>query len=251
MEVARATAEDLRAILAWLEREYIEDGEEVGFWNNRRIIDQALEEEELWVIRDQGEAVAYQVGNYAADIANVRKDRQRQGYGSALFEAALARAYADNVNVMKGECSPRTSLPFWEQHGFERYGDMTDSGQLTVRRILSRRHDVPAHLPRVVVTIEFCPEAAFHGDDVGPIAVHHVSGGRDSEGAIHLDQRVLALKDSEPDHRDLAVRIIVDGAELCFTKAKYPEARDAGVVDDWIGGSFYLDVVRPPRGARA
>jgi GNAT superfamily N-acetyltransferase len=245
LQVVRATKEDLRTILGWLEREYVEDGSETGFWNNRNIITNALTYEELWVIRDRGEAVAYQVGDYAADIANVRKDRQRQGYGTALFEAALARAYADNVNVMKGECMPRTSLPFWQKLGFERYGDMSEWGQITVRRLLPRQHILPPDLPPADVLIEFLPEAALHREDVEAVASHRPRAGRRSDGTILLDQRIMALKDSEPDHRDLAIRITADDAILCCTKAKYPEAKALGVEDDRRGETYYIDAILP------
>src|SRR3546814_7002481 len=94
------------------------------FWCNRRIIENALEHGDLWVIRRGVEAVAVQVGDYAADIVSVRKDCRRQGLGDALFAASLQRAMNDNVNVLSIECSPRSSWTFWQRHGFERYGDL-------------------------------------------------------------------------------------------------------------------------------
>lgn len=125
MEVVKATQADLDSILAWLEREFHEENES-GFWHNRRIIADALDRGDLWVIRRRGEAVAYQVGDYAAAISNVRKDWQRKGLGTTLLHASVERAYRDNVNILEGEYSPRTSLPFWEKHGFVRYGDLSE-----------------------------------------------------------------------------------------------------------------------------
>src|SRR3546814_17581979 len=84
------------------------------------------------------EAVAVQVGDYAADIVSVRKDCRRQGLGDALFAASLQRAMNDNVNVLSIECSPRSSWTFWQRHGFERYGDLIAWGKNTQRRILRR-----------------------------------------------------------------------------------------------------------------
>ncbi len=244
MEVAKATSADLADILGWLEREYGEDGGE-GFWCNREIIRRSLEQGDLWVIRDGGEAVAFQVGDYSAAIANVRKDKQGQGFGTALFESSLARAMRDDVNVLAGECSPRTSLPFWQRHGFERYGDMSEWGIITVRRVLQRDFDLPVGLPRIEVTISFYPEAAAYGEDVPPFAVHAVTGARRGNGVVLLERRVIGLLDDEPGAGDVVVKIEVDGQERCFCQAKYDDAQEAGVERDWRGGAFYVDAVRP------
>ncbi len=242
MEVVGASAGDLATILAWLEREYAEDGGE-GFWCNRNIISRALEQGELWVIRRDSEAVAFQVGNYAADIVSVRKEHRRQGLGDALFAASLQRAQADDVNVLSIECMPRSSWSFWRRHGFERYGDLSEWGQITARRVLSRSFETPADLPDASVVITFYPEAAVYLRDVSPIAVHKVHGGRLNDGVIMLERRVIGLCDDEPEGKDLAIKIEVDGDLRCFGKAKHEEAVEAGVICDWKGGAFYVDVV--------
>jgi GNAT superfamily N-acetyltransferase len=242
--VERATREDLATVLGWLEREYRRDGE--GFWCNRNIIRRSFDRGELWIARHNGKAVAFQVGNYAPDILCVRKDRRHQGFGSALFEAALARAYEGNVNVLSGECSPPTSLPFWEKHGFERYGDMSDWGKIIVRRVLQRHFDIPASLPRATVAIAFFPESASYRQVVAPLAVHKVKAGRLADGALMLERRVIGLADDEPERRDLVVKIEVDDVVRCLCKAKYDEAQKAGVRRDYMGNTFYIDVVSPP-----
>lgn len=61
MTVSVATAEDLAKILCWLEYEYIESGTE-GFWCNRRLIAQSLDRSELYVVKYDGQAVAFQTG---------------------------------------------------------------------------------------------------------------------------------------------------------------------------------------------
>lgn len=237
-----ATSDDLGVVLGWLEREYREDGE--GFWCNRRIIERALDVD-LWVIRRDGEAVAFQVGDYAADIVSVRKPYRRQGLGDALFAASLERATRDNVNVLSIECMPRTSWSFWQRHGFERYGDLSEWGKITARRVLGRAFDLPRDLQSVDVEVAFYPEAASYGRGaVAPVAQHRVCGVRLDDGAVLLERRVIGLCDAEPEGKDLVVRIEVDGVLRCFCKAKYEEAEDAGVVRDWKGGAFYLDTVK-------
>lgn len=249
MDVVNATQADLDQILDWLEREYHEDGE-TGFWSNRNIISEALDRGDLYVIRRDGEAVAYHVGHYAADISNVRRACRRKGFGTALLEASIARAYRDNVNVLDGECSPRDSLSFWQKHGFERYGDMSERGKVTVRRVLPRSFDLPSDLPRVPVTIGFYPEEAtyYQATGIEPVAVHNVTGAHLDDGTVMLDRRVIGLPDDEPERKDLVVKVEVDGEVRCFCKAKYEEAGKAGVIHDWEGGCFYIDAIEPAEG---
>jgi GNAT superfamily N-acetyltransferase len=240
-DVVLGTKADLDQTLEWLEREYHEDGER-GFWCNRNLLPTALERGDFYVIRAGGEAVAFQLGHYAPSIANVRKDKQGQGFGTALLDASLARAHDDDVNVLDVECSPRTSLTFWEKHGFERYGDMSDWGKLTARRILNRSFELPSDAPRVPVTITFYPERIKYACDehVEPIAVHCVSGARLPDGAVMLERRVIGLDDGPGN---LVIKIEIDGEERYFDKAKYDDAEDAGVRHDWRGDNFYLDAV--------
>ena len=243
MAVEKATAADLAGILGWLEREYGEDGGE-GFWCNRRVIARSLDDGDLWVIRDGGEAVAFQVGDYAPAIANVRKDRQRRGYGTALFEAAVVRARRDDVNVLAGECSPRSSLPFWERRGFVRLGGADGPGPIEVCYVLDRAFELPTGLPPVEVVVGFYPEAALHHGGVPPAAVNRVAGRRREDGVVLLGRRVVGVPGPATRPGDLAIRIEEGGRERCFCKAKHDGAKAAGVVRD-RHGAFYIDALRP------
>ena len=59
-----------------------------------RVITRSFHEDhDLWVIREDGEAVAFQVSGYGTDIVCVRKDRRGRGYAGGLAlrgEAALS-----------------------------------------------------------------------------------------------------------------------------------------------------------------
>ena len=235
----RATKVDLAVMFDWLKREYQEDGE--GFWCNRRVIARSLKNGELWVIREHGDAVAFQVGDYGTDIVCVRKDRRRYGYGTALFEFSLARAFEANVNVLHGECSPPSSLPFWRNMGFERYGDLSPGAPINVRRVLHREHDVPAHLPKIEVGVSFFPEEALYKMGISAFKVHRLAGGL-VDSRVRLPYRVIGLAD-EAHPGDLVVKIVVDDDERYFWKAKYKEAKAAGVNCDREGHSFYVDEI--------
>lgn len=238
-----ATKRDLTDVLSWLKREYLED--DVGFWSNREIIKRSFEDEALWVIHENGSAVAFQVGDYATEILCVRKDRQRCGFGTALFKSSHARAMQDNLNALAGECSPQSSLPFWQKHGFERYHDPSGYGKITVRKVLKREYDVPAELPEVEVIISYYPEAVLYRPNVSPLEVYHLVGGLDRNGVIKIPQRVIGLANDEPKKRDLVVRIVVNGDERCFCKAKDSEAKAVGVLRQSKDNTFYIDEIAP------
>ena len=244
MATVKATEDDLKAILRWLEREYQEDGK--GFWSNRCVIRRSFfEDDDLWVIRENGEAVAFQVGDYGTDIVCVRKDRRCQGYGTALFESSLNRAHRDNVNVLAGECSPPTSLPFWQKMGFQQCGNSGPWGGIPVRRVLHREYQVPAELPKIEVAIGFYPEAALYSPDVPPLKFHRLTGGLADNGTIVLPHRVVGLNEDYTTNKDLVVRILADGDERGFCKAKHDKAKAAGVQYDSRGNTFYIDKVEP------
>jgi GNAT superfamily N-acetyltransferase len=241
VEVVKATQADLDYILGWLEREHKEEGG--GFWCNKRLIISALETDELTVIREDGKAVAFQVGNRAPEITSVRKDRQGQGYGTALFKAGLRRAIDEGLNVLNITCAPASSWAFWRRFGFEAIGPVHAWGEVKARRILERRHELPEGEP-ADVQIAFYPKEVTYGRDepVEPYAVHRPQAVRLSDGTIALEQRVIGMK---PDGiwGDLVIRIIVDGEERCFCKAKYDEAEAAGVIRNRLDGTYYLDQI--------
>ena len=239
----RASQQDLSVILDWLKREYQKDGE--GFWSNKNLIENSFEESSLWVIRDAGEAVAFQVGDYAADILCVRNDRQRRGLGRAMFEASLVRATENGVNVMRGECSPRSSLPFWKKQGFEPCSDPAGPGPIMVRRVLHREYDLPEDLPSVEVTICFFPQAILRFPDVSALSTSRLSGAVGPGGEIALPRRVIGLGDDEPSHADLVVKLVVDGSVRYFGKAKYVEAEAAGIQRDTTDNAFFTDKILP------
>jgi GNAT superfamily N-acetyltransferase len=240
------TPEDITCILAWLKHEYDEDGE--GFWCNRNLISDALNRPgDIWVIRRNGEAIAFQLGRYSADILSVRKDHRKIGLGAAHVQASVERALSDDVNALSVQCQPKESLGFWEQMGFVRYGDLEPYCDVKARRILQRTFDLPIASSPIEVVIGFYPESATYGDAKGvlPIAEHHLAGVHADDGSIMLDRRVIGLSDLGEEGQDTVVKVEVHSVVRCFCKAKYECARTVGVQHDWFGGTFFIDRVNP------
>lgn len=248
-DVTKATSEDLAFILQWLEREYREDDGN-GFWCNRRIISCSLDEDALWVIRRNGEAVAIQVGDYSADIVSVRKDHRNSGLGKALFDASLERAWLDNVNVLRVECKPESSFGFWKRMGFAQYGSCGQFDDIFVRHVIERRFDLPPERPKANVVISYYPEHALYGDDssIPPICRFSLVGAHLDDGSTMLERRALGINDEVPCCKDLVIKIEIDGDLRCFCKAKHEPARNAGVIHDIYGGAFYIDKIKPTSG---
>ena len=241
MQVETANLDDVEHILQWLLAEYKQD--EFGFWSNRGIIERAQTEGELWVIRIDGDPVAFQVGHYSADIVSVHQKHKRRGLGTALFKASLERAYRDDVNVLSGECEPRTSFPYWQKRGFIRYGNIGDYDDVTVYQVLHRNLPTPQGLPAIDVKIGFFTESALYSEGVNPFAEYHLSGFETGNSVVALDRRAIGPRLLVDNGKDVAVKINIDGKKIYFGKAKYDEAESFGVKEDYHGGAFYIDSI--------
>lgn len=239
MTIERATSNDLACILRWLKAEF--HREELSFWSSRDSISEAFEEGELWVIREGDDTVAFQVGTYSPLLVIVRGDKQRLGYGKMLVEAASLRASRDGIFALSVECPQGSPIEFWEKLGFKRCGEARMWGQVILRRGIERAIELPDDLPRLDVTIEFYPEAALRCPDVRPIAVHRLTGGLIDLSDVMLERRVVTFADAVPEGRDVAIRISINGVEICFCKAKHEKAQDHGVQRDASGSAFYID----------
>lgn len=245
-KVVEGRHEDITSILAWLKREHDEDGE--GLWCNHNLISDSLDRPgDIWVIRRNGEAVAFQLGRYSAEILSVRKDCRKMGLGRALVEASVERAFSDEVNALSVQCQPKESLGFWERMGFIRYGDFEPHDDIKARRILPRAFALPLAPSPVGVIIRFYPESVTYGDpkDVPPIATHHATGVKANDGSILLGQRIIEPSHPGDEARDIVIKIEVDGVVRCLCKAKYANAQAVGVQYDSLGDTYFIDRVNP------
>lgn len=250
MTVEQSKDEDLEYILHWLKAQWDDDGSCSGFWGNRNIIRKAHEEtSEMWVVREDGKAIAFQVGRYSPDITCVKDTHQRKGYGTALFQAGLERAHADNVTMLSGECSPAASLPFWIKMGFKQIGDGSGYGQgIPVEMYLERRLKLPEGDGVLDVEVELYvyPENALYGKAAPLPLVSAKPEARMMRGEtrVHLGERFL-IPDANDAIRDPALKVLVNGEQLYFNKAKYPGAEELGVQDD-PRGCRYIDFLDVP-----
>lgn len=233
MKVQRATPEDLSCLLKWLKDEF--NQEEFSLWSNRESICEALEDGDLWVIREAGEAVAFQVGKHSPRFVNVRKDRHGRGYGTMLVEAAIQRASRDGIVALWVECPRGSSIEFWEKLGFKRNGDMGEWSRITLRRVIERNFELPHDESLVDVTMTFYSQAALGRE------VHNLKGILLDDGYVLLERRVVSFADLEAGSGDLMVGVAVNGVQLCFGKAKHRAAQEIGVEHASTGNAYYVE----------
>src|SRR3546814_12543260 len=87
IEIGESTADDLKFILSWLEAE--EDDTSNGFWCNRGIVEDSHAEGGMLVLREDGVAVAFQLGALVRPgIIEVRPDCRGRGYGRKIGRAS-------------------------------------------------------------------------------------------------------------------------------------------------------------------
>lgn len=256
MQVTRSTDRDLEQVLAWLRHEYDEE-EGVGFWANREMIRQAHtgeegrfgEVNELWVVREGDEAVAFQVGRYSPEITCVRNDRKGRGYGTALFKAGLARAIEDGATRLVGQCSPESSLPFWLKMGFRQTGESGGLGfGVPVEMLLPRSLPLPTgDTLEVAVELAVFPEDVLYGVDRPPLVQTAPQAAMvRGSNRVHLAERFL-IPDRNDTSKDPALLVRVNGEKLYFDKAKYREAEEIGVQYDPLPrGMRFLDFIDVP-----
>lgn len=224
---------DVAAILAWLNAEYEEGGTEQGFWCNRSIIENAHKEGRL-IVADDGDtdrAIAFQVGGLLCPgILEVRPDKRGMGFGRKLVEYCVARAREEDECVLRIQCKPVSSIPFWKHMGFrlfsEAFGERCPPDACNrAFRILDKRHDsVPAEGDAVPVQIRFYAECGvtLTQTKLPRSCLNHHRIALQYRVISYCPCSVFALSDTFVD-------VHVGGRELYSGKAKYPEAEAIGI----------------------
>lgn len=88
-----------------------------------KIIDKSIIDEEVLIIEDNNEFIGYaSISRPSKHIYHIgefviRKDKQRQGYGSKLMNQIKKHAYSDNCKI-KLECISSSTV-FFEKQGFQ------------------------------------------------------------------------------------------------------------------------------------
>jgi hypothetical protein len=171
----------------------------------------------------------------------VRHDMRRKGIGRKLVEYRIAEAYANDECFLHIQCTPATSIPFWQRMGFTLME--SENRNQFAYRILEKKNKFPANGKMVKVKIRFFPENRKRDKNIPAYSVSTPHAVRTSDGVIHLNERVSFFNLLHPDSRDVVVEIEAAGQLRYFDKAKYPEARQIGVKRCHNG--FFIDQLFP------
>lgn len=228
-------SDSLPPILDWLRREYENDGD--GFYGNREIIRRAHEEGALTVLVEDDEVVAFMVGDASSwDILEVRPDRRGSGHGNMLAQHYIEEARRRGVCVLKIQCSPRTSIPFWKKMGFTMF-PFNEETQDRAYLVLDRSFSLPNDRTPVNVSIAFYPESKRWDQKIEPVIACSPDAVQVSADEIMLSARVICFDPHCGLGLDPVVGIEVNGDTKYLNKIKYEKF---GVQRD-IWDTFYLD----------
>lgn len=242
--VRQSTDSDMAAIRAWLEKQ---DRDEVHgtFLCNWSLTQRAHDKGELLVYIDPQtqEPLGYQWGRLVRPgILEVRNDCQGRGIGRALVEHCLALALESDNDILRIECKPSSSIPFWQAMGFQLKPKQLHEHKNEAFRILSRVHDHPDGDGGAKVTVEWFSEERKRSNEVPPVAAHTVDGVWFGD-ELELTERVSFFSGLATG--DPVVRVVVDGREWYCEKAKYEQAEYVGVESCTNG--FRVDTLYRPR----
>jgi GNAT superfamily N-acetyltransferase len=216
--VRKATDADLAEVLRWLEEQDAQ-GVQGTFWCNRGVIHSSHQAGEMTVLADKETAVP--IGfclRHRDDIVifEIRADQRRRGLGREFARAVIDEARMEELPGVRCECSPRTSISFWEGLGFRRVEP--DKDRYLVALPFVHRQELFPGAPPTTVRIQLFDELS--GEPVGP-AFETIADAVD--GLLDLETVFVAYVATS----DTRIRIEADGFPVCFEKVKY--AKDNGV----------------------
>lgn len=236
MSIRKATNGDLAEVGRWLKAEYEQDHD--GFWSNWNLIQDGHNEGHLYVLADPMTDLPIAMllnGSCRPDILSVRMDYRGRGVGRRLAGFAIDLFRGRDACVIDIECSPRTSIPFWQRMGFTPYG------KNRAYMILSKTYPLRSDAPTAEVRIAFYPEARNWNADVAPLLVATPQAVWESDISIGFAERVVFFTKQYPDLGDAVVSVTVDGLELYCDKAKNRQDEGVGICHD--GQAFCIDEI--------
>ncbi|KQY66909.1 hypothetical protein ASD52_09695 [Ensifer sp. Root142] len=239
----KATAEDLADVKRWLERERRETGE--GFFCNWGVIEAIYEEDMLDVLAIGSETVAFVAdGRRGPDIVEVRPDLRGKGLGRRAAEHALQRAYDRGNAVVRIECAPHTSIPFWQTMGFTMLVD-PDGVQRSAYayKKLTRKFDMPSGEP-ISFAIRLYPEQREWNQGVE--AIDELRGiGIKVAQTVRLPERAIFFNPQGDSQSRNVISVSVSGTSVFEGQVRQFEAQNLGVQRDQAD-NYYMDTITLP-----
>lgn len=235
-----STDEDLDEILKWLEEQEKNKIDDTFYCNRNLTIEEHNDGKLIVYISPKSNlAVAYQWGGLLQlGIIEVRKEYRGQGIGQCLVKYRIYEARAQKRAILKIQCTPTTSIPFWKRMGFTLLSENSQEAYM----LLDYKNELPANGASCSVKICFFPEERKWEKNTLPVKKFIPQAVKsEEENTIYLSERITYYDISGSFDNDPVISITVDNKELYLDKAKYAEARSFGVVRD--NSVFYLDKI--------
>lgn len=190
-------------------------------------------------------AVAYQWGALLQPgILEVKADYRGQGIGKKLAEFCLNQARKNGDYVLRIQCEPKSSIPFWQKMGFQLNGDPQNNAYM----FLTQSDGLPTGCSSVPVRFELFKEEKNWKPTIDPLEVVAVKGALLPGGNLVLSERVFLLSNGERTSMDAVLRVVIDDKEVYLDKAKYldkrcdPDTKIQGAV--WTNQTFVIDQLK-------
>jgi len=242
-QVVSSNSQHLEATLGWLKREHDIKGE--GFYWNREIICRAHDDGKLHILTSRYEEVAFLVSDdQSMLILAVQPDRREHGFGRQLAQFGIERIRDAGACIIRIECSPRTSIPFWKRMGFN-LDQPDDPWCHHAHMFLEKTVALPEDHRNVEITVRLYAEAASYNrnDDIEPLREWSPKAVRLPPNDILLGQRIILFDPKIETGQDPVVEITVEGKRLVKVKAKRDEALHHGV-EKAPCGSFHIEMIK-------
>ncbi len=241
--IRRSTDQDLAQVHTWLIEEN-EQGVHGNFLCNWRVIDRAHKNRNLLVYIDGavGQPVGFQLGGLLSPgILQVRNSFRGKGIGRKLVERCFSLANKRNEPCLLIQCIPSSSILFWKKMGFTLL-DKNRYGEHYAYRVVNKSHRLPEQGTDIDDAIAFYPESRRWEVNEKPYSYFSPSARIDSDGVIHLGQRVIFHEKTSPKYEDVLVGMEISGEPAYLDKAKYQQTRDMGV--ERCQNGYYIDLLR-------
>jgi GNAT superfamily N-acetyltransferase len=239
LRTRKATKNDLGIVEKWLRAEFEEKDE--GFYCNWPVIKNAFKNKDLIVLSSDDEIVGFvTTAAKGADIIEIRPDARGKGYGARLAEWAIDAAYKRGNCVFEGECSPESSIPFWQKMGLTISRDRRGcGGGKYAYKVLEHRF-LLGDGPLAPFVIGFYPEKRNWDKFTEPFLTCSGKGELLKDNSLQLPTRAICFVPEIGDLADCVVRVVVNDTLLFEGKVKYREAKALGMSID-PGGIYFLE----------
>ena len=218
-----ATDKDVEKIHQWLMVQETE-GIQESFLCNWDLTYEIYLKGKLFVYIDENSMnpVGYMWPDFG--IVEVANNMRGKGIGRELVEYGKTNALNSDISVLNIECSPMSSIPFWEKMGFTIYEDNK------AYFILEKKLEVNNDGDLIPIEINFYPENKKWELDTKPEESFNAYAILDNKGVIYFYNRISVFTEDKEWRGDPVVEIIVNGKQVYLDKAKYSKAKTLGVI---------------------